>query len=257
MLKMDLRNLRKKKLKKLLSAIADEWLQLRYGIMPLILSVQDVLKLLDEKGDEFKTVRSRIVLDLDETADSDFLARANCFYETVRGKVIVGAVAKARFDTNTSRLIDQVQVNLFATAWELIPLSFVVDWFLNIGNALTAWTSNVQSRAIQVKYCVAVRRNTSCVTMKRSSYTDNYEHHVAPWGEYVNGKWYEGRPAVDVSKTQVILNEQPAKTVLTDTYERTLFTPVDIELTFNPSLSELRIADAAALSFNLFLKRLF
>ena len=35
-----------------------------------------------------------------------------------------------------------LKVNPFSTAWELVPLSFVVDWFVNIGDYITALTSH-------------------------------------------------------------------------------------------------------------------
>ena len=33
-----------------------------------------------------------------------------------------------------------MSLNIARTAWELVPLSFVVDWFVNIGDTITAFT---------------------------------------------------------------------------------------------------------------------
>ena len=34
------------------------------------------------------------------------------------------------------------------TIWELVPFSFIIDWFLNVGNTIEAWTPNVGSTVL-------------------------------------------------------------------------------------------------------------
>lgn len=43
--------------------------------------------------------------------------------------------AYARFRTESDAYI----ADPFITAWEMIPFSFVADWFINVGNAIAAW----------------------------------------------------------------------------------------------------------------------
>ena len=125
--KKEMRHLSKvlKDPKELSEQAASLWLQYRYGIMPLIYTVQGALKVLEEQsnGVKFidvrkqKTITSKVFTDIEvEQIHRVFIKRR-----------IVD------FTVDNSLLI-----NPALTAWELVTLSFVIDWFLNIGDILAS-----------------------------------------------------------------------------------------------------------------------
>lgn len=105
--------------------LAELWMSFRYGIMPIVYSVNDAVSILEQKG-VFRTVRQHIPSSL---------------VVSIRGIDTVIPLTerywgKARVDMD-SNLAD-LQLNLLATAWELVPLSFVMDWVVNTGDFLTS-----------------------------------------------------------------------------------------------------------------------
>lgn len=121
-------------------AIASVWLTFRYGILPNVYLVEGLVKSIDEMDKKFERWRK--------------LKRVNIELPTVSGwKLSTGTVSaevrcmiKRKFENKTklSGLLRQYSANAFLTAWELIPLSFVIDWFVNIGNMLSSTLGNNQ-----------------------------------------------------------------------------------------------------------------
>lgn len=122
--KKQLKNDFKLNAKELADAISDVWLNFRYNIMPNVFLIQGVIKAAESKKNLFFefTSTEREALDLLE----GFTGSGNCLHK---------AFIKRKFDTAT--VYNSLSVNPFLTAWELIPLSFVVDWVINIGDLLS------------------------------------------------------------------------------------------------------------------------
>lgn len=116
----------------LADALASIWMNFRYNIMPMVYTVEDLIDLVDSYFALFKTVRDKtsnsFQLELEGwTGSHDVGLRHTC-------------VIKRLIDPNV-RFSSLTKANLLSTAWELIPLSFVVDWFINIGDLISAVTS--------------------------------------------------------------------------------------------------------------------
>lgn len=138
-----LKEFRKGKIKtieRLTKALASLWLQYRYAIMPLVYSAQDVAKLLKEMKRTFakyNTKEAGVPFDVPPfkgwTFEGTSEATLRCFI-------------KRSYDPNDliDALLSSLKINPFATAYELTPLSFVVDWFINIGEIITAFTGSAQ-----------------------------------------------------------------------------------------------------------------
>lgn len=112
-------------------ALASLWLQFRYGIMPVYYTLQDIKEALNErfaveyvKERKFKTEELKI-----KNFKGLATSTSSCWM-------------KRRFDpSDSSTQFRRVfGVNPFTTAWELTTLSFVVDWFLNVGDVISALT---------------------------------------------------------------------------------------------------------------------
>lgn len=189
-------------------AIADVWLNFRYNIMPNVYLIEDLIKVLESQGKTFFRFRGleqsdkefNIVLPKGWTGDLSYNAA---------GRVLI----KRSVAANSYEYKHLLQTNLFVTAWELVPLSFVVDWFLNIGDALSALLSpNLQ----------------------------NYE-------EGATFSW-----KTDTSFTFTHDQTKASVVAQMKCYSRAVFNPSDYcRISFNPDLSPVRQLDALALSWKL------
>lgn len=111
-----------------LDRVSSLWLGYRYGVMPLVSSIQDALRLLSERNNIFITHRSGERRDINDSNSSNYW-RAQPF-QVVDRVWIKGAV-------DPTVIMRGLKTNVFSTAWELVPLSFVVDWALNVGDLLS------------------------------------------------------------------------------------------------------------------------
>ena len=126
----------------LADALASVWMQYRYAISPIVYSLQDIEKTLGQYHRVFKTSRGV------EREDIDFDSSVHDF--SWRGFSIdsyVGAhkhrvFLKRNYDPVTllDGFLKNITLNPFTTGLELVPMSFVVEWFVNIGDVLAAYT---------------------------------------------------------------------------------------------------------------------
>lgn len=108
------------------SAIADIWLNFRYNIMPNVYLIEDILKTIQSSG---------LYISSSEGEPFDFDLNLDGHVVTVEGNRRCRIKRRLK-DTGNIKQI--VSANLIVTAWELVPLSFVVDWFINIGDVLSS-----------------------------------------------------------------------------------------------------------------------
>lgn len=95
---------------------ANAWLTYTYGILPLAYAYNDALKAIrNARRTKFRTMVS-------ERVSTDGL------------ECIIKVSGRVRATSLTGRVI----LNPLRTGWELLPYSFVIDWFTNIGNVLSA-----------------------------------------------------------------------------------------------------------------------
>ena len=157
------------------TSIADEiaaiWMKYRYAVSPLVYSANDLLDLRTDMLGRFQTFRKgnsttfHVKVDDWSSGPIEYVDRVWCKY---------------KYDVLDNR--HGLKLNLLSTAWELTPLSFVVDWVLNVGDILSALVlpSNVQQAAYQYsrqlrKTEVALTRpdNTQVVLLQCRYYKAN------------------------------------------------------------------------------------
>lgn len=125
---------------KLMSA-AEAWLTYRYGVMPLVRDVTGIVAGLEKKiGKRRKTTRA-------------FAKLREISTSTVNGgdavcRIIIGkqmsdecsfrAMSLDEYVASVASNIGFETKDLITLPWELIPYSFVADWFVNIGDYLNA-----------------------------------------------------------------------------------------------------------------------
>jgi hypothetical protein len=125
-------------------SLANLWLEYRYAIMPIIFDVQAGLKILSGKMHTQNTGHSvatdsyvgRIdVSGLGPSWDGvDFFGEFFHLEVESTAKLHVYSTGRARIDA-----LAGIGINPFLTAWELIPLSFVLDWFIDVGDTIASY----------------------------------------------------------------------------------------------------------------------
>jgi hypothetical protein len=122
-------------------AVANGWLELQYGWLPLLKDVHGSAELLAQKN--LREIRNRVEKSASVTRWAEGESNANEAYPyhiliKIRRKVTVKYVAYWS-TSEVNHTLKQVGVtNPLLVAWELLPWSFVYDWFLPIGNYISA-----------------------------------------------------------------------------------------------------------------------
>lgn len=119
------------------SALADIWLSFRYAIMPNVYLLDDILESQNAALSAYATSRNRSTFnDVSPPQHTGWVANINIERND-------RAVCKRRYAPNSSfsrSIGSTLSFNPIVTIWELIPLSFVIDWFVNVGDYLASVT---------------------------------------------------------------------------------------------------------------------
>jgi len=126
--------------------IEENWLQYRYGIMPIVYDVSSVIELLSGENSKFLfspfEIARGYATDSDSQSRTDEASYANTWtdYEKVNTtnrdvKVRAGVLYENNFAPDTFGM----QLNNIPRAvWETVPFSFVADWFVNVNDYIAA-----------------------------------------------------------------------------------------------------------------------
>lgn len=202
------------------------WLQYRYEVMPLISDFQSALETFEKKGVQNFTRKGKAIAEFPvELSNTDVLVRdwsaTDMVVQTVRGTISVRSTAIGR----TLSLRPAAWGSVLTTAWELVSLSFVVDWFVDVGS----WLSTLA-------YSGDVDIVAQCVSVK----TD-LEFEV--WSSRV----YAGKSDDTPTRTETTGSCTPhVHRVKVTRYQRWPDSPSGLP-SWNPRITTLRLLDAAAL----------
>lgn len=131
---------------RLSKALADLWLQYRYALKPIAYSIEDLGRTLLEYKRIFARFRDKVEGQVELPEIPNWATSSTGLNYTIRCMIKNQYTAEGLVDS----LLDVIKLNPFSTAWELVPLSFVIDWFVNIGQLITVWSSpdySIQSKA--------------------------------------------------------------------------------------------------------------
>jgi hypothetical protein len=127
---------------------ANIWLEVRYGLRPIYYDIRNAIEALADLGTAKRT-RFTSTLEWEESesllgATTPLGYFGSFKYDTYENAMLIakaGCIAEHRIDSETiSDVFGLHAHDLPAMAWELIPFSFIVDWFFNVGKVIASLT---------------------------------------------------------------------------------------------------------------------
>jgi hypothetical protein len=199
-----------------LDILSSRWLAGRYGLRPLVYDVQSIVNALKHKSEgriSRKSYRHVVPISFEETHVQTYTG--NSIWTTVRkreGTCTYRAVCFYKDDMTA------IGANPVITAYELTKLSFVLDWFFDIGSWLQAISPRVGYTGLGIS--ISVTR----------AYTDTYDTTVVG-----DGLWtYSLAPGRETTNSHF--------------HERSLYFDIPLP-SIQVNLNAFKIADLAALAF--------
>jgi hypothetical protein len=155
--------------------LENRYMELRYAIRPLFIDVQNAQNAYNKHiSDVPKRYTFRGYAEGTETTTDTLITNPdsanNTYTVTVSRKceTVCDSRSSILCDVHASKLnilgVDQ----LFETLWEITPWSFIINWFVNIGTFIAAWTPNAGIRQL-------ASHTTHVITFHLSNETDTVE----------------------------------------------------------------------------------
>lgn len=136
---------------KQLVSFGDAWLTFRYGVRPLMKSVYDYATLIDNPLILNDRVKAR------STGSGSWLASSYPLHSEFWMERGVSAGFNLRVTNPNYHLLEQAGViNPALVIWELVPLSFVFDWFLPVGTwlqTLSDYAGITRTNLFTTRFC--------------------------------------------------------------------------------------------------------
>lgn len=122
--------------KEFTSAVANLWLAVRYGVLPVVYTFEDYLEYREMLFASYVTTRKRRFHEITLPHVDGFETNISLNQQAHRVWI------KRRLNDLMDRKSAQLQhTNILTTAWELVPYSFVADWFVNFGDFVASKSS--------------------------------------------------------------------------------------------------------------------
>lgn len=116
-------------IKEFTDAVTQVWLTFRYGIMPNVYLVEDLIKAQTEPFQEFVRSGQRRTVRIEPPTMPGWETTGEIYG-------VIRCFNKRKFEA-TAIASKEYSFNIAVTLWELVPLSFVIDWFVNVGDVLS------------------------------------------------------------------------------------------------------------------------
>lgn len=227
--------------------LAKKWLEVQYGIMPVYLSIMDILSVIEHSEAKYKTVRKTKVV-----PTTRVILTGPCLYEVDNRNIIIKGTAKMKFSSQLNRLTSEVGFNPLRTAWDIIPYSLVVDWFIDVSSFFISIPSFV-GFGEDSKACVSVKVTGSVDTyIYQPPTTYLLKHPTVPIVELQDCHigWEPYDHVVQEEPFEQSENHSLIKRIEYNSYTRRLVNSTDTNLVLSPRFSNWkRQLSAVALSW--------
>ena len=121
-------------------SIANYWLEYSYGWKPLAQSVHDVQKVLHKSMSKNREIQGKGTAKYN--LNGEFLYRNEIWKEKQQGRAKTQITARLD-NPSAAQMNSYGLINPASVAWELVPWSFAIDWFMPVGQTLEAATAAV------------------------------------------------------------------------------------------------------------------
>lgn len=150
-------------------AVSSDWLAYQYGVKPLLSDIEGLVKELNRGG----VFRTDIIGSRHEKISSNGAGYSNdngafytgpyCVWNTkLEAEVTVRYKLKAEVTSGGLKLMSSLGLtNPAALAWEVLPWSFVVDWFIPIGDYLNTIDALVGYKPLHIHKTIFVKETIS------------------------------------------------------------------------------------------------
>lgn len=142
--------------------VSGEWLKYRYGILPIINDMKAIMATLARPPQKIRKTEHASVQLSGSSYASGISPSGDWYFEHKREShtdILVRATSIDEyfrsFRTDLGLSVDQIP----RTVWNIIPFSFVVDWFVNVDDFINAITPKVGVR--HLGGCISVDRTTT------------------------------------------------------------------------------------------------
>lgn len=155
-------------------AFASTWLAYQYGVKPLISDVNSILAALDaEKAIQFDEIAVSTTTTSEKFSYQSYKKAFVDDIDVVKSVTVKYKVCM-RVDSPGVRVLSELgMTNPLSITWELIPFSFVADWFVKIGEYLDRTHAIDGMSVVYLQKTTVVKQTSSCKRTFNSNGDDN------------------------------------------------------------------------------------
>lgn len=149
--------------------LSERYMELRYALRPLMYDVKGVTAALQTEASS-KPLRATFRgIETYSDSDEDTVVTPVNYHNWVGDwdyEIVKDTVAEVDFQVRAGVLTEIANLNKLhvwgmlqpvEAVWELVPFSFIIDWFFNVGKTFASWTPNFGTKALASWYTVEKR----------------------------------------------------------------------------------------------------
>lgn len=167
---------RQKRFKRRADYVSGKWLEYRYGWQPLIGSIYDLAEQLHKRrvaAPVWVKARSGTVQEMrDQRGKLNAPGSDPLVWGLIKGSYRVERCAY--YNRPGDSISDFTSLNPLAIAWELVPFSFIADWFVGVGQCLENWENYWMFRNSYVTGYITWTTKEDRSAQQYAHYTNNY-----------------------------------------------------------------------------------